>query len=95
MKNKATKSLAVAATLSFATPVLAMPDNPIEMRQIISTQFGDNVAAYFEENRNDFRCIGCRGRTDLLQFLLDDGLVINDISYEIHWRAFECAVNNE
>jgi hypothetical protein len=61
------------------------------MRQIITTEFGGDARAYVEENDGDFRVMGCRGRTDLLQTLLDDGLDFNSLSYSTHWWAFYCA----
>lgn len=87
--------LAASASLLFATGAQAMPDDVAEMRQIIATEFGGDVKAYVEEESKDFRKMGCEGRLDLLQALLDDGLVLNDLSYRTHMGATSCAMRKE
>lgn len=70
---------------------MAFPDDAAELRQIIATQFGGDANAYVNEERGDFRRMACRNRADLVQQLLDDGLVVSDVPYQTLKRFYQCA----
>jgi hypothetical protein len=91
MNFRTIKLLAATAALALTTPAYALPDDSAEMRQMIATEFGGDPHAYVEEERGDFRAMGCRNRADLIQALLDDGLVLDKLSYRAHFWAFYCA----
>lgn len=94
MKFRTIKLLAATAALALTTPAYALPDDPVEMRQIIATDFGGDPNAYVTDKNIDFRKMGCRNRTDLLQALLDDGLELDRLPHNVHFPAFRCAFNN-
>lgn len=82
---------ALSVSLLATTSAQAMPDDIAELRQIITDEYGGDVNAYVEDEQKDFRQMGCRGRTDLLQALLDDGLQLDDLSYKTHMGPIFCA----
>jgi len=47
-----------------------------------------------EDERGDFRRMGCRGRVDLLQALFDAGFDLRDVSFDTIRRAAYCAFEN-
>ncbi|WP_273678379.1 SHOCT domain-containing protein [Erythrobacter fulvus] len=88
-------TLALAtSSLFFAAPALAMPDDPAELNSLIRTKYNGDAAAYVEDNRGEFRKMGCEGRADLLQALLDAGLAFENLEqsrYSAHAQAIRCA----
>lgn len=83
-----------ASSLFFAAPALAMPADPAELNSVIQTKYKGDAAAYVTDNRGEFRKMGCNGRVDLLQALLDAGLVLENLEpgrYSAHAQAIRCA----
>lgn len=78
-------------SLLLAVPVQAMPDDAEELRTIVQTEFGGNALAYVEEKDGDFRRMACRGRADLIETLINEGLVLTDISGETYSNAAYCS----
>ncbi|OBV12265.1 SHOCT domain-containing protein [Erythrobacter dokdonensis] len=77
-----------------ATPVQAMPKDPAELAAIIQNKYGGDANSYVDDNKGEFRKMGCNGRADLLQALLDAGLVLENLEqgrYSAHTQAIRCA----
>lgn len=94
MKSSIVILALATSSLFFAAPALAMPDDPAELNSLIRTKYNGDAAAYVEDNRGEFRKLGCQGRADLLQALLDAGLVFEDLKpsrYSAHAQAIRCA----
>ncbi len=83
------------ASFIVSVPAQAFPDNAAELREIIATEFAGNANAYVEEERGDFRRMACRNRADLVQQLLDDGLVVSDIPFDTAEDFYECAFDED
>ncbi|GEM_PF-3322967 len=84
-----------ATTVLFSQPALALPDDAAALREIIATEFGGDANAYVEEEDGDFRRMACRNRADLVQQLLDDGLVASDIPFQTRERFYDCAFDED
>lgn len=88
-------TLALAtSSLFFSAPALAMPADPGELTSVIQTKYNGDAVAYVEDNRGEFRKMGCEGRADLLQALLDAGLAFASLEpgrYSAHAQAIRCA----
>ena len=71
----------VLAAAMLGASAHALPDSPEQLRATIDSQFGGDANAYVEaEYRGEYRTLGCRGRVDLMQALLDSGLVLENVS---------------
>lgn len=68
-----------------------MPDNPAELRATIHAEHAGDANAYVAANESDFRRMGCKGRGDLLQVLLNEGLALEDVPFQTHSKAALCA----
>ena len=84
--------IGLTASLLATNAAQAMPDDVSELRQIIAQDFGGDVNAYIQEEYKDFRQMGCKGRVDLLQALLDDGLQLDELSHRTHMGPIRCAL---
>ncbi len=91
MKQKSLLGGLAAALLTFPSAAMAFPDDAAELRQIIATQFGGDANSYVIGENGDFRRMACRNRVDLVQQLLDDGLVFSDVPYRTLKRFYQCA----
>ncbi|MCI5045870.1 MAG: SHOCT domain-containing protein [Aquisalinus sp.] len=75
-----TMAAAALAAVSVNGAAQALPDTSAELLELINADYGGDPNAYVEaEFRGDYRTLGCRGRTDLLQALLDAGLKLEDV----------------
>ena len=82
---------ATGTALLLSSPALAMPGSAEELRATIAGQYGGNANAYAEAERGDFRRMGCKGRSDLLQVLVEAGLNSADVSQRTYEAAALCA----
>ena len=85
----------LAFAVGFATPAVAMPDDAAELRTIIAQDYGGNANLYVADERGDFRRMGCRGRTDLMQQLFDSGLDLAAVDPDTRTDMFVCAIYDE
>lgn len=95
MKHLTNLLSAASASLLLAVPAQAMPDDAEELSSIIQMEYGSDANAYVEGERGDFRRMGCRGRTDLVNALLDQGLELERISGEPISRMISCVLFEE
>lgn len=88
--------LAIAsAPLFLASPAAAFPDDAAELSEIIGSEYGGNANLYVADEAGDFRRMGCRGRNDLMQELLDSGLAMDQVDPDHRIDMFVCAVYDE
>lgn len=91
MKHKSLLRGLAAALLTLPSAAMALPDDAGELRQIVATKFGGDANTYVIEESGDFRRMACRNRADLVQQLLDDGLVVSDVPYRTLKSFYQCA----
>jgi len=75
-------STALGAALIFLTATVsleAMPRTPEKLRALLADSYGGDPVAYVNAKPNHFREMGNKGRTDLVQVLMDAGLVLSVI----------------
>lgn len=84
--------VALSGALLLAAPAHAMPDSVEELAAIVRSEFGGNANAYVSQENGDFRRIGCRGRADLMQQLLDSGLDLDTVDPDNRTDMFVCAI---
>lgn len=86
--------LTIAMTLLlFAVPAHALPDTAEDLQAIIQNEFGGDANTYIVEEPGEFRRMACRGRVDLIQQLLDEGLTVGDLPFRSLERFYECALD--
>lgn len=81
--------------LGLASPVLALPKNAIELQSVIEARYAGDPNVWVERNDRDFCLLGSQNRADLLEQLLDDGLLIQRISTRQLSRFYICALKKD
>lgn len=82
---------AALALVSTSTPLLAAPESVAELRALIDQEYAGDPHAWAADEERDFRRLGCRGKTEMVQALLDDGLELDRLSVENHGILAHCA----
>jgi hypothetical protein len=82
-----------AALLMLPSAANALPDTAGELRAIIESDYGGDANAYVTGENGDFRRMACRGRADLIQQLLDEGLIVGNLPYRTLERFYQCAMD--
>lgn len=82
-------------SLAVTGPVQAMPTDAASLKQVVQTRYAGNANAYAEDEAKDLKEMACKGRIDLLQALLDDGLKPADLSLRTNYPALKCALDKK
>lgn len=82
---------AALTIISTGAPALAQAESVAELRELIAEDYAGDPQAWAADEERDFRRLGCRGQTQTLQALLDDGLELQRLSPENHGRLAHCA----
>lgn len=83
--------LFLAALAPLSAPVYAMPRDVASLRALVTEQYGGDATLYVNTKHKHFRKMGCEGRTDLLQALLDDGLNLYELTRWPRTSFMSCA----
>lgn len=84
-----------AVVLLLPVPAMALPDDAADLQEIVTSEYGGDANAYVADKDGDFRRMGCRDRVDLVQQLLDDGLVLADVRPFHLEQFYDCATRNK
>ncbi|WAT17137.1 SHOCT domain-containing protein [Aurantiacibacter sp. MUD11] len=89
---KVSLTTAVALAIFVPLPAQALPDDAAEMRELLASEYGGSAIAYVNDDPGDFRTIGCRGRVDLLEVLVENGLVLSEVDARPRFQFISCSL---
>lgn len=90
MLRSAVAGISAAGVL--ASTASALPDTPEQLRALVDSEYAGDANAWVEaEFRGDYRTLGCRGRVDLLQALIDAGLILENVPPAATSNMLRCA----
>ncbi len=79
MKLVSTVFWAIFVLFLSTASVQAMPRTPEKLKALLAEEYGGDPVAYVNQKPNHFKEMGSKGRTDLVQVLMDEGLVLSVI----------------
>jgi hypothetical protein len=83
--------LLIAALTVMTLPAHAMPRDVASLRALVAEKYGGDATLYVNTKHKHFRKMGCEGRVDLLQALLDDGLNLYELTRWPRTSFLSCA----